>query len=90
MLNAWNTSLATIGQGINESDFLHALFSIVLQSFAIYFIYRVLRWGRTKRDGTNQSVLNSPGTEPTQQKDPNRDREPGGMLDVEFSVRRGH
>lgn len=83
-MNAWIASLAAIGQGRSKIAILHVLFPVVLQSLAIYSVYRALRWSRTKRHGTNQSALRSPDTEPAQRKEPNKDREPGGMFDLEY------
>lgn len=87
-MNAWVTSLTTIGQGTGRSKtaFLHVLLPVVLQSLAIYYAYRALRWAQNRRHGTNQGALSSVDMEPGRRKDPNRDREPGGMSDRDVKL----
>lgn len=88
----WITSLADVGQARGgKNAFLHILFPIFLKSFAIYSVYRALKWRRANQHGRNQSALSSLDTEPApQRKHANRDREPGGMLEVEDTLREGY
>ena len=80
-MSAWITdTLAAPGLGRNKPAFLHVLFPVVIQSLAIYTAYKALRWNQAKRHAANQNVVSNPQIAPNQRNDPNKDREPGGML----------
>ena len=82
-MNGWLTILTTIGRGRSKNTFVNVIFSVVLQSLAIYYAYRSIRWLRNRQYGARQKGSSSLRIEPAQRKDPNRDRELGGMFRFE-------
>lgn len=79
----WAAALARISQGRSMALFLRVILPVFLQSLAIYYAYRTVKWHRTRQHETDQSAPSDSDVEPTQRKDPNRDRDPGGTSSAE-------
>ena len=79
-MNAWiSATLTALGRGRSKTVFLRVLFSGVLQSLAIYTVYRALRRSQAKRRPTIEGV-STPDTDTEQWNGQNREKNPGGML----------
>ncbi|KAG6373174.1 hypothetical protein JVT61DRAFT_6792 [Boletus reticuloceps] len=86
-MDMWIKSLTAIqGQGRSKTACLRVILPVLLQSLAIYYTYRAIRWCRKRRGATDSSALSSPDIEPAQDnlKRPNRDREPGVWIPLAF------
>ncbi|KAF8839927.1 hypothetical protein BDN67DRAFT_952599 [Paxillus ammoniavirescens] len=86
-MDAWIAKLAAVKlpNKFGRTALFRTLLPVVLQSIAVYSVYRVVRWSRTKRDSKGSTLTSS--TVSAKEKNVNKEREAGGMVAMCISLK---